>query len=65
MKAAVRTGLLGLTISFKPNHPSSLPANDLRPNEVLLRVKSAAINPVDYKLSRLIAGKVVGLMSLE
>jgi NADPH:quinone reductase-like Zn-dependent oxidoreductase len=60
MKAAVRTGILGWTISFKTDHPK--PSHDtLKPNEVLLRVKSAAINPVDYKLPRLIGGKVVGI----
>lgn len=60
MKAAVRTGILGWTISFKTDHPK--PSHDtLKPNEVLLRVKSSAINPVDYKLPRLIGGKVVGI----
>jgi D-arabinose 1-dehydrogenase-like Zn-dependent alcohol dehydrogenase len=60
MKAAVRTGILGWTISFKTDHPK--PSHDtLKPNEVLLQVKSAAINPIDYKLPRLIGGKVVGI----
>lgn len=60
MKAAIRTGILGSTIAFKDNHPQ--PQHEiLKPNEVLLHVKSAAINPVDYKLPRLIAGKVVGI----
>jgi len=65
MKAAVRTGIMGWTISFKKDHPTpSLTSSTddlLRPNEVLLRVKSAAINPVDYKLPRMIGGAVVGL----
>lgn len=60
MKAAVRTGILGWTIVFKDDQPK--PSHDaLKPNEVLLQVKSAAINPVDYKLPKLIAGKVVGI----
>ena len=60
MRAAVRTGILGWTISFKLDHPK--PSIDvLQPDEVLLRVKSAAINPVDYKLPRSIGGKVVGI----
>jgi len=31
------------------------------PNEVLIRVQAAAINPVDYKAPRLILGKIVGI----
>jgi len=63
MRAAIRTGLLGWTISFTKEHP--LPASDsdsaLMPTDILIKVKSAAINPVDYKLPRLAAGKVVGI----
>ncbi|KAL3790407.1 hypothetical protein HJC23_013579 [Cyclotella cryptica] len=65
MKAVVRTGIMGWTISFKQDHPAPPVTSSgddlLRPNEVLLRVKSAAINPVDYKLPRMIGGTVVGL----
>ncbi|KAL7536728.1 hypothetical protein ACHAXR_007370 [Thalassiosira sp. AJA248-18] len=64
MRAAVRTGLLGLTISFTEDHPLP-PSKDadsaLGPTDMLIKVKSAAINPVDYKLPRLFAGKVLGI----
>jgi len=33
----------------------------IAPNDVLIKVKSAAINPVDYKLPKLIGGKIVGI----
>ena len=60
MKAAIRTGILGLSIALKDDYPQ--PQHDiLEPNEILLHVRSAAINPVDYKLPRLLAGKVVGI----
>lgn len=66
MRAAIRTGLLGTTIAFTKDHPSpvELDAADksaLKPNQVLIKVKSAGINPVDYKLPRFIGGKVVGI----
>lgn len=62
MRAAIRTGLLGTTITFtKDFQAPSSSHSALRPNEVLLHVKSAAINPVDYKLPRLIGGKIIGI----
>ena len=64
MRAAVRTGLLGRTISFTKDHPLPVPSIEdakLEPTEVLIKVKSAAINPVDYKLPRAAAGKTVGI----
>jgi NADPH:quinone reductase-like Zn-dependent oxidoreductase len=66
MRAAIRTGLLGWTISFTENHPTPAPqAKDsttaLAPTDILIKVKSAAINPVDYKLPRAVAGKVIGI----
>ena len=61
MRAAIRTGLLGTTIAFSKDQPHPLPDTaELMPNELLIKVKSAAINPVDYKLPRFIGGKVVG-----
>jgi NADPH:quinone reductase-like Zn-dependent oxidoreductase len=53
MRAAVRTGILGWTIAFKEDVPLPGPLNPnvaIAPNDVLIKVKSAAINPVDYKL---------------
>ncbi|KAL7536489.1 hypothetical protein ACHAWF_005479 [Thalassiosira exigua] len=62
MRAVVRNGLLGLTIAFSDEHPAPDAANaSLHPSDVLIKVKSAAINPVDYKLPRAVAGKVVGI----
>lgn len=65
MRAVIRTGLLGTTISFRTDQPppASLDTNSplKNPTDVLIKVKSAAINPVDYKLPRLIGGKVVGI----
>mmetsp|Transcript_19645 Transcript_19645/g.40761 ORF Transcript_19645/g.40761 Transcript_19645/m.40761 type:complete len:334 (+) Transcript_19645:104-1105(+) len=59
MRAAIRTGLLGYTFSFNPSHPS--PKTPLQPNEILLQVKSSAINPVDYKLPKQLAGPIPGI----
>mmetsp|Transcript_12230 Transcript_12230/g.18863 ORF Transcript_12230/g.18863 Transcript_12230/m.18863 type:complete len:198 (-) Transcript_12230:314-907(-) len=61
MRAAIRTGLLGTTIAFTKDQPHPLPDTaELKPNEILIKVKSAAINPVDYKLPHFIGGKGVG-----
>eukprot|EP00581_Thalassiosira_minuscula_P018971 CAMPEP_0183722884 /NCGR_PEP_ID=MMETSP0737-20130205/14701_1 /TAXON_ID=385413 /ORGANISM="Thalassiosira miniscula, Strain CCMP1093" /LENGTH=326 /DNA_ID=CAMNT_0025953129 /DNA_START=79 /DNA_END=1059 /DNA_ORIENTATION=- len=62
MRAAIRTGLLGWTISFTKDQPHPVPQDSaLDPTDVLIKVKSAAINPVDYKLPRLAGGKIVGI----
>ena len=63
MRAVIRAGLLG-SITFTKDHP--LPAakesdSALSPTDILIKVRNAAINPVDYKLPRLYAGKVVGI----
>lgn len=62
MRAVIRAGLLG-SITFTKDHP--LPAakesdSALSPTDILIKVRNAAINPVDYKLPRLF-GKVVGI----
>ena len=57
MRAAIRTVLLGNSISFTEHQPLCV---GIKPNELLIKVKSAAINPVDYKLPRFIGGKIVG-----
>ena len=62
MRAAIRTGLLGTTIAFTKDQPHPLPdGTALKPNEILINIKSAAINPVDYKLPRFIGGIGVGI----
>jgi len=60
MKAAIRTGWTGYALSFTSNHPEPIPTK-LKPNQILIHVKSAAINPVDYKLPRMVLGSVFGL----
>lgn len=53
-----------MTISFKEDvhYPAQCDPNVvIGPTDVLIKVKSAAINPVDYKLPRVIAGTVAGL----
>lgn len=63
MRAVVRTGLLGKTISFATDHPHPEAKDSdtaLAPDELLIKVKAAAINPIDYKMPRAILGKVVG-----
>jgi NADPH:quinone reductase-like Zn-dependent oxidoreductase len=66
MRAAIRTSFFGTTIAFTKEQPHPLPdgmcrTTELKPNEMLIKVKSAAINPIDYKLPRFIGGKGVGL----
>jgi len=58
MSAVLRTSFLGFHLKFAsnlvvPNRPGV--------GEVLVKVHSAAINPVDYKLPRIANGKVVGV----
>ena len=63
MRAAIRSGLLGTTLSFVKDYP--IPPLDASSktdaNHVLIKVKAASINPVDYKLPRVLGGKVVGI----
>jgi len=61
MKAAIRTGVLGYTFSFITdyNTPAFKPESNC--DQVYIKVKSAAINPVDYKLPRLLSGNVIGI----
>ncbi|KAL9191408.1 hypothetical protein ACHAXT_001114 [Thalassiosira profunda] len=61
MRAVIRTGLLGTTISFSDDQPHPLPDGAaLKPTALIIKVKAAAINPVDYKLPRMAGGKGVG-----
>lgn len=51
----MRTGILGWTIAFKEDVPLPGPHNPnvtIAPNDILIKLKSAAINPVDYKLPK-------------
>ncbi|EJK75880.1 hypothetical protein THAOC_02383 [Thalassiosira oceanica] len=57
MRAAIRTGLLGWTISFGEQPKPEKVAD----TELLIKVENAAINPVDFKIPRAIGGKVVGI----
>jgi NADPH:quinone reductase-like Zn-dependent oxidoreductase len=53
-----------MTIALKDDVPFPAPRDPnvpIAPTDVLIKVKSAAINPVDYKLPRLVAGAVVGI----
>ena len=61
MKAAIRKGFLGFSMSFSENF--TVPKFDAvkNKNEVKVKVNSAAINPVDYKLPRAALGSVVGM----
>ncbi|CAB9506869.1 furan-3-one reductase [Seminavis robusta] len=58
MKAAVRSGWTGFTLSFDDEFPT--PALCGQPDKVLLKVHAAALNPVDYKLPKLVLGSVFG-----
>jgi len=60
MKAAIKTGFLGTTISFSETLPMLSKPKDK--DSVLVKVHAGAINPVDYKLPRFAApSAVVGL----
>ena len=51
MKAAIRTGVTGFTLSFTSDHP--VPAWDAEKNnanDVYLKVHGAAMNPVDVRV---------------
>lgn len=60
MRAAIRTGFTGYTLTFSSKHPEPI-SSDLKPNEILINIKAAAINPVDYKLPKAVIGSVFGL----
>lgn len=59
MKAAIKTGILGTTLSFTEDFPAPVKPNDK--DLLLIKVHAGAINPVDYKLPRLASGAVAGL----
>ena len=51
MKAVVRTGVRGTTLTYVDNHPDPRDAK-LQPTDVLVKVKAAPLNPIDYKFCR-------------
>jgi len=62
MKAAIRKGILGYTISFSDNFatPAFKPETKNK-NGVFVKLNAAAINPVDYKMPRAALGPVLGM----
>lgn len=62
MKAAIRKGWLGFSYAFTDKQPQPIfDEIGKNTNDVLITVKAAAINPVDYKLPRLALGPILGL----
>lgn len=62
MRAAIRKGILGYTISFSNDFatPAFKPETDSK-NDVLVKISAAAINPIDYKMPRAVSGHVLGM----
>ena len=62
MKAITRSGYITPTLNFTENHPPPTFSPSTHPNQVLIKVMSAAINPIDYKLKPIakLAFPVVG-----
>ena len=63
MKAAIRTGFLGYTFTYIQDHikPIFDASSKTNKNQVYIKIKSSSINPVDYKLPRLVAGQGIGI----
>lgn len=59
MKAAVRTGVLGTTLTFTDQ--AKRPKLNSKRADVLIKVHAASINPVDYKVPGFIIGKMIGM----
>jgi hypothetical protein len=65
MKAAIRTGVTGFTLSFTSDHP--VPAWDAEKNnanDVYLKVHGAAMNPVDVRILEHSIGKIASFLHL-
>jgi len=62
MKAAIRTGWTGFTLTFSNKQPvPNWDAEKKNSDDVYIQVHAAAMNPVDYKLPRILAGPVFGI----
>jgi NADPH:quinone reductase-like Zn-dependent oxidoreductase len=63
MKAAIRTGFLGYTFTYIQDHikPIFDASSKTNKNQVYIKIKSSGINPVDYKLPRLVGGQGIGI----
>lgn len=62
MKAFIRTGWTGFALDFDEKAP--VPRFDVykeNAHDVFVHVHAAAMNPIDYKLPKLPAGKIVGI----
>jgi len=57
MRACVRTSN---GPAFTDSHPRP-PSDNLQAGELLVEVRAAAINPVDYKVPKIMLGPVMGL----
>lgn len=67
MKAITRTGYVSSTLGFSETHPvPEFDPNVTNADEVLISVKAASINPIDYKLNPMakLAFDIVGKSEL-
>jgi len=60
MKAAIRNSLFGFNLAFKSDQPEPKFCHK-GSKQVLIQVQAGAINPVDYKLPKAVAGAVLGI----
>lgn len=58
MKAAIRSGFLTTHYAFSTDFP--VPTLT-KPDQVLIQINAAALNPVDYKLPKMMGGAVMGI----
>lgn len=61
MKAIIREGVLGYMFTFKHDYPKPDLNSKNDQDKLLVKINSAAINPVDYKVPRAMLGPVVGM----
>jgi len=59
MKAAIRTGIMGKTITFTTTQKEPK-FNAKNSSKLKVKINAAAVNPVDYKMPRMILGSVIG-----
>ena len=58
MKAAIRSGFFTTQHAFSTDFP--VPTLT-KPDQVLIKINAAALNPVDYKLPKMLGGDVMGI----